>query len=160
MEKEKTIEILAALSFLVLIFIAVLIGLNFSKNSTSSTINYNYYGNIDNSEKNYYSGALDKDYRTYEKDYNRKLIRYSVKTVHTSSENYGIYTETYNVYVKNLGYSGRDFTVRFYFEDGNGDERTYEIKRYIYPDEEKRFYFRDITKDKYEYYRWRYEVLY
>jgi len=69
----------------------------------------------------------------------------------------GFYVDTYKIYVYNEG-SGDYFTVRFYFEDYAGHEKSYDVRKYVSHNDEELFYYRDISKDKYEYYKWSYKV--
>lgn len=67
--------------------------------------------------------------------------------------------DKYEVYVRNRGYTGGYFKVNFYFEDYYGRIRTESTSRYISPRGESRFVFKDISREKYKYRDWSYEVI-
>ena len=66
--------------------------------------------------------------------------------------------DRYEVYVRNRGYTGGYFKVNFYFKDYYGRTRTESTNRYISPRGESRFVFKDISREKYKYLDWSYEV--
>lgn len=67
--------------------------------------------------------------------------------------------DRYEVYVRNRGYMGGYFKVNFYFEDYYGRIRTESTSRYISPRGDGRFVFKDISREKYKYRDWSYEVI-
>ena len=175
MERERIIEVLLVMTFVVIVFIMMLIGLTLGNSTkTTSKTTFNTYNTIDNSEKNYYEyKEIHPTYIKYIKDesikhwepkktyiwndwdYNPK--NYDSYGKHIKTYELGYYVDTYKVYVYNEG-PGDYFTVKFYFENYEGHERSYDIRKYISHNDEELFYYRDISKDRYEYYKWKYKV--
>lgn len=176
MERERIIEILLAMILLVLVFFMIVVGLAIgdSQKNTSKTI-INSYNTIDTSEKNYYQNKeivrpivyykeTDRDWETkktyiWDNWYKNPLDEKDYRSYgrHTKTYEMNSYVDVFKIYVYNQGPS-KYFTVRLYFEDYEGNEKSYDIRKYIKHDEEKTFYFRDISNDKYEYYRWKYKI--
>lgn len=104
---------------------------------------------------------LDRDYRDLRyTDYDDGYLRYSDWADHDVVEGIlGNDINKYEVTVRNREYAGGYFTVRFYFEDYYGKVHTKSITHYISARDEKRFIFKDISPDPYEYYDWWYEVI-
>lgn len=65
----------------------------------------------------------------------------------------------YYVYVKNKDYVGGYFTVKFHFTDYYGKTSTELITKYIKPQEQEKFFYQTIKEDKYNLYKWDYEVI-
>ncbi|MFA5953697.1 MAG: hypothetical protein WC812_03825 [Candidatus Pacearchaeota archaeon] len=175
MEKENLIKIILGMMVFVLILIAILIGFNIGHSKNPTTINTisDSYNSIDNS-KTYYVSEKSRNFQA--SNYEPKEFyfvndwskwdpfntqnheqNYDSTGKHTKEYSLGIYTDTYKVYVYNYGSEGY-FTVRFYFEDYEGNLRTYDLRKYLYHNDEELFYFRDLSHDKYEYYKWAYKV--
>ena len=119
---------------------------NYNKSPCSRTKKAYYY-NYEPKEKHLWDWGEDIKYKDYD-SYGR----------HIKEDKKAYYADTYRVYVYNDG-KGDYFTVRFYFEDYWGNEKIYDMRKYIGFEKEGLFYFRDLTKESDEYYNWRYEVL-
>jgi len=173
MERERVIEVLLAMILLVLVFLMMLIGLTLGDSSKhTSKVIANSYNTVDNSKTVYYEDKEVVRPIVYYKEVPRSKYSedhewedwsyywkdYDSEGKHTKTYEMGAYVDTFKVYVYNKG-DGDYFTVRFYFEDYEGHKRSYDVRRYLEHNEEKMFYYRDISKDKYEYYRWSYKVL-
>jgi len=176
MEIEKVIKVLLGMMFLVLILIIVLVCLivgNSEKNIPQKII-INSYNTIDNPNKVYYQNDPFEEV-TYSRAQNEEITQkvyawenwgeksikdpkdYDSRGKHIKTYEAGFYVDTYKVYIQNRAL-GDYFTVRFYFEDYAGNERSYDIRKYITHNDEQLFYYRDISKDRYKYYDWRYVV--
>ena len=118
----------------------------YGKKKLAKAYKNNYYYDYSPKEKHILDWGEDYNYKDYD-SYGK----------HVKEDKSGFYADTYKVYVSNDG-PGDYFTVRFYFEDYWGHEKTHDMRKYIGFDNEKVFYFRDICKDKDEYYNWRYKV--
>jgi len=181
MEKERVIEILLILILMVLIFIMVLIGLNVNSSQTIITNSYN----IDNSQtstgktaqivkevptrnsnlESYYDHSQiillrENQDRYFSRNYfNKYSENYDSWGRHIKKEFSNYYTDEFEVHIINNGFEGKYYKVIFYFEDFYGHEKNYEMRKYVFPDEEKEFYFRDINRNKYAYDDWSYQVI-
>jgi len=119
-----------------------------------------YYRNVNYGpyETTYYYEPYEiPEYYYKERYYNYR--DYTSWGNHVKSTDFNYYCDSYEVHVKNYERVGDYFTVRFYFENGAGEVKTYDVRKYIFAGEEETFYFRDITKNKYDYYEWHYEVI-
>ncbi len=72
---------------------------------------------------------------------------------------FGNEIDRYEVYVRNRDYRGGYFKVNFYFDDYYGRRSSDSITRYIGSQKESRFVFRDMSREKYKYGDWSYEVI-
>lgn len=172
MEKERIVEILLAMMFVVLIFIMIIIGINLgeSKSADSSkttTISNSYNKIYVNSnyetkpQKIYYKKVIykkipSKTIWAYPKE--RDSYYYDSFGKHLEKKEFGYFSDSYKVKLYNRG-PGKYFTVRFYFEDYWEKRKSYDVRKYIFPGEEKTFYFRDVNKNEYKYSNWDYQVL-
>jgi hypothetical protein len=174
MEKERVVEILLILILIVLIFIMVFIGLNGIFSQTIVTNSYNTYNThtgqvktaqiVKNPQPNYERDKIIilRDSGNYfEKDWpnKRHFENYESWGRHLKKEFSDYYTDEFEVHVINNGFSGKYYKVVFYFEDRFGNEKSYEMRKYIFSDEEEKFYFRDISKNKNEYNGWGYYII-
>ncbi len=192
MERDRAIEMLIGLVFIVLVFIMILIGLNFGNSKSTSSVISNSYNTVNShnivqtpqnqnvatketitviqkpTQKTYYY-IKDRDRRYYSEyepikkhiwdwgtDYSDR--NYDSYGRHIKEDKSGYYADTYRVYVYNEG-KGDYFTVRFYFEDYWGNEKTYDMRKYVGFKDEGLFYFRDVCKERDQYHNWRYKVL-
>jgi len=105
---------------------------------------------------NYYYSPRGKHFWDWGENYYYK--DYDSYGWHIKEDKKLYYADTYKVYVYNDG-PGQYITVRFYFEDYWGYEKTHDMRKYVGFDEEELFYFRDVSKYKDEYYNWRYKIL-
>ncbi|MBS3086126.1 hypothetical protein J4422_00295 [Candidatus Pacearchaeota archaeon] len=64
----------------------------------------------------------------------------------------------YEVYVRNEEFKGGYFEVTFYFEDYYGETSRSSETRYIPAREEKKFFYKDISPQRYKYRDWWYDV--
>jgi len=87
-------------------------------------------------------------------------LRYDHRSRHRVTESiFGQKVDQYIVYVRNRGYGGGYFTVRFYFYDSRGLVRdTALMTKYVGPSDEKAFVYRDVDYS-YRYYSWDYRVI-
>ncbi|MCA9488181.1 MAG: hypothetical protein KC516_04440 [Nanoarchaeota archaeon] len=159
MERERILEYLVAMIFLVLIFIMILIGLSINtfKPNSSTTIS-NSYNNIEVSQPVQTVPKVQTNTIYYRERYIREKD-YRVWSEHDTNRDWDYYGEKYIVHIYNDGPS-RYFTIRFYFEDYSGKVRSYDMRKYIFAGEEEKFYFNDYTRDRDYYYDWDYRVLY
>ena len=66
--------------------------------------------------------------------------------------------DNYEVYVRNEEFKGGYFEVTFYFEDHYGETSRSSVTHYIPAREEKKFFYKDISPQRYKYRDWWYEV--
>lgn len=172
MEKDRTIELIVLMMFVVLIGILIIVFMNFSESKINTTTNT--HTTITNSFNKVQQDTTPKIYHYQEKCWNKKCYPpepkkiYYKKTLFPDYDVWGnhkkekrldiYYIDTFEVYVKNHGKSDY-FIVRFYFEDCWDEEKIYDIKHYVYSGETKKFYFRDINKDDCEYNKWKYRIV-
>ena len=179
---RRIIEILAAITFIALLFLVVFIVIGSSQAKTTITNSYNTYNIYPAPQTQYvsakpyiYTGTVYKkpyiidrgdyakvyyvprDFR-YTEPYDRYSRYYESSRLRTSKGIFGSDIHRYEVYVKNREYVGGYFNVKFYFEDYYGRTRSESITHYIPAREEKLFLFKDISPDKYKYHAWWYEV--
>jgi len=168
MEKERLIEIIVGLMFIILLFIMVLFFINISSTHQSQkapTTIINSFNNYNNREE--FTPPLYKkpvlDYKTgayYYINEAEKTLKYTSRAGHYRTER--IFTDglnNYEVYVKNREYNGGYFTVRFYLKDHYGKTRTETKTYYIKPREEKRFIYHHLNSEGKKYKYWKYEVI-
>jgi len=73
-----------------------------------------------------------------------------------------VFGEEYNkylVYVKNQGPESEYFTVIFYFYDRGGHKSAETLVKYIFPDQEETFVYRDIFWGDEEFVNWTYDII-
>ncbi|MBT4376754.1 hypothetical protein HOD29_05250 [archaeon] len=161
MEKDRTVEILVAMMFLVLVFIMVLIGLNL-ENIGKSVSNSNNQIYVDNSKTYNYNYDVNYGGKDYDKEYPKKEYDkskdYETDGYHKKEYFMGTYADTYKIYVFNDGASDY-FRVRLYVEDYEEEVREIEMRKYVPHGEKILFYYREINREKYEHTSWEYKVL-
>ncbi len=172
MEKQKLIEILAAVNLLVLLLILVFVAFAVSDSK-------NYSPNIENSYNvNSYNTHIYEspsplkpyvvhDGRIYLTDRNRERIYYEYEpdrfdySSHakreTSESVLGSELTRYKVYVENHENVGGYFTVKFYFKNYYGNVESETITHYVKARDIEMFQVR-YFEDKYSYRDWWYEV--
>jgi hypothetical protein len=160
MENERIIEFFLILILIVLIFIMVLMGLNTNHSETTISNSYNNYNTQTTTGKTAQvikeTPKRDSEFRNYDE---RSLEEYSSWGRHLKTEFSNYYTDEFEVHVVNNDFQGKYYTVRFYFNDEYGCEKNYEMRKYVFSDEEKEFYFRDINRNRHAYNDWKYEVV-
>ena len=72
---------------------------------------------------------------------------------------FGNKIENYIVRVRNPNPVGGYYTVRFYFEDYYGNDRTESITKYLGPYEQKEFSYKDVNADRFKNYYWDYDII-
>jgi hypothetical protein len=117
--------------------------------------NYIEKNNYYKKHKDYYENRYHNKYFNYYENYKN----YDSWGNHVKRADFNYYTDSYEVHITNHKHEGDYFTVKFYFENFDGDVTIYDIRKYIFPGDEETFYFRDTSKNKYEYYDWYYEVI-
>lgn len=160
---------------LILVFIMILVGIVFDQQAETKTVQTNNQKTvISNSYNNYNTYTTHNSYvvKNYEKKYHkevlwegkdclkdpeRKAYCYDSYGKHERNYMFGTYANTYRVYVKN-DCEGYYFKVKFYFKNKYGDTEIKTIRKYVSSGEKELFYYRDISKDKNEYYSWKYKV--
>jgi len=168
---RRTVEILAAITFIALLFLIVFIVVGSSQPKSTITNSYNTYNIYPTPRTQYVSIKpyivdrgdyarvyyVPRDFRYAEPD-DRYLRYYEEGRFRAVDGIFGNDINRYEVYVENREYIGGYFTVIFYFEDYYGRTRSESITHYIHAKEEKLFLFKDISPDEYKYRRWWYEV--
>lgn len=132
--------------------------------STSTTNSYNtdsyntyYVSSYPPTQRYYGSYRYPPEY--YIKDDRNHLV-YNSRSDRTKVERLlGGYIDKYVVYVRNNDYNGGYFTVKFYLTDYYGKTFTESMTKYIKPNEEKSFFYKNIYAERYKYYDWSYEVI-
>ncbi len=178
MERDKTIEWIILMMFVLLVGILIIIFMNFSSSKITTTTNtyttiLDSYNKIqqDTTPKVYYFDVCRDKKCDYPKTKKTRDVSpkpsYSPKH-YKDYDSWGnhkrekksdlYYIDTFEVYVKNYGHSNY-FTLRFYFEDCWGEEKIYDVRKYIYSGEKELFYFRDVGRDKCEYGEWKYKII-
>ena len=185
MEKNERLTIEILLGLILVVFLVLLIFLVTGVSSysgTSVTNSYNTYNTQTLPDYRYTSTrptytkpyiVQDRDYRyrdtamvyyvkddlRYTRDYDRYLRYDGFGEYKRVKGVLGNPINRYNVHVRNRDYIGGYFKVKFHFTDYYGRTSTESITRYISPRKESRFVFKDISRDKYKYYDWWYEVI-
>ena len=175
---RRIIEILAAITFIALLFLVVFIVIGSSQAKTTITNSYNTYNIYPAPQTqrltyptytHYYKPYIidrgdyawiyyvPSDFR-YAESYDGYLRYYECGQLKESKGTFGNDIYRYKVDVKNRGYIGGYFKVGFYFEDYYGRTRSESITHYIPAKGEKLFLFKDISPGEYKYRRWWYEV--
>ena len=182
MRDRRIVEILAAITFIALLFLVVFIVIGISQPKSTITNSYNTY-NIYPAPRTQYISArpyiytdtvyakpyvvdrgdyarvyyIPRDFR-YAESYDRYLRYYEEGRLREIKGIFGTDIDRYEVYVRNKEYVGGYFTVRFYFEDYYGRTKSESITHYIPAREEKLFLFKDISPAEHKYRAWWYEV--
>lgn len=168
---RRIVEILAAITFIALLFLIVFIVIGISPPKSTITNSYNTYNIYPKPQTQYVSVKpyiVDRgdyariyyvrdDFR-YAEPEDRYLRYYDWGDFKESRGLFGNDIERYEVYVENREYVGGYFTVIFYLEDYYGRTSSHSITNYIPAREEKLFLFKDISPDRYKYRAWWYEV--
>lgn len=87
-----------------------------------------------------------------------KASKYHSYSSHERTSSLGLYTDTFVVNINNLA-GGQRYTVIWTFEDYWGAKRIYEDTKYIFGNDSKKFFFKDISKDSTYYHSWSYQVI-
>ena len=177
-EKQRMIELFSALIFVLLLVLMVVLALRpVQANVISTTSNVvisdsfnnyagsNYEGKT-TSNKYYqedgcrYDGCYWAESGSYDIDYDpSRKLRYDDRGYVREKESTFVQTfEEYVVYVENEDYVGGYFSVRFYFYDRYGNEKTHLMTKHIGARDEVAFIYRDVDYSS-DYYRWDYKVI-
>jgi len=162
--KERfVIEILLGLILIVFLIILVFLVIGISKNgktqspaSVINSYNTNYYNSYQQ-PREYTTAYPFVQYMT-SSDKNR-YMRYDDASRLRKSE--GLFEndiDNYEVYVRNEEFKGGYFEVTFYFEDYYGETSRSSVTHYIPAGEEKKFFYKDISPQRYKYQDWWYDV--
>ena len=130
---------------------------------TPNTYSYNNY--YQNSYNSYY--LQHNSYQNYNSwnYYNRKTnvpttrLSYT-KTAYedTRKSIFGDYVKEYVVEIKNTGYAGRYFTVKFELKNKNGYTYIQTVTHYLRDGERQKFVYRDIQYERHEVLDWNYII--
>jgi len=178
-EQKRLIELFTALVFIILLILVVLIATRpviATSTSTISNIIISESFNTVYSDSNYQSKTSSNKYHSedgcrydgcywtesgsYDIDYDhsRKLRYYDRGYVREKESTFTQTFEEYVVYVENEDYVGGYFSVRFYFYDQYGNEKTHLMTKHIGARDEVAFIYRDVDYSS-DYYRWDYKVI-
>lgn len=165
---KKVVEILVAATLIVLLLILVFVVVGTqgsSKSTTSNVIISNSFNTVVNNEnsvrdvRDSYGDAYYNDKYNSCTEETRALPFSSSKEHRVVTTVLGNNVDRYYVYVKNLGYEGGYFTVKFYFEDHYGEQDISSLTKYIEPKEQKSFIFQNVYEGKYQVTSWSYKVI-
>lgn len=162
------IEVLLGLILIVFLIILIFLVVGISKKPTQSSAqvpiaitnsyNTNYYNT--NPQARTYSTTRPIVQYTNSKteDKNRFMYFEDDGRLRKSEGLFGNDINTYEVYVRNEEYKGGYFEVTFYFEDHYGKTSRNSIINYVPPRESKRFFYKDVSPQRYKYRDWWYDV--
>lgn len=168
MERDKVIEVLLGLISIVLLLLLVFFVISISDNSEPNITNsynvnsYNTYPEqrINTLRNNYDSNPYYFiDYEYYDIESGKRYLKYSdYSRIKKYDAFIGDDVNDYEVYIRNREYVGGYFKVVYHFEDYYGRDKSYTMTHYIPAREQKKFFFRDVTPNKYEHEVWWYTI--
>lgn len=160
--ERRTLELFLGLIFVALLMVACVIVLTQDQKSASSSVSNSYNVNSYNDYSKEIPASSSVVYKqTFPVVYKRfyENLDYSSYGRHLREKDWiGTYVDEFYVYVINKEDFGRDFKVKFYFEDSRGNEFSETVTHYVRAGEKKKFYFKDVQEERYKYDSWSYKV--
>ena len=160
-ESKKVIEIFLGLILIILLVLMSLLILNVSPSKkTQQTITISNSFNTINYQRVPQYIQTERIIKTPEcREFTRNLPYTSRKEHQRVTAIFGDEINKYHIYVRNLGYKGGYFTVKFHFKDYYGKTKVYSVTKYIEAKEERAFIHQNIREGKYEVLNWDYNVI-
>jgi len=160
-EDAKIIQIFLGIVLIILLVLIVFLVMRQPVNQDSNLVitnSYNTYTTYQGDNRDHWREVRD-DREDEEKEYDWRKLDYSDWGKHYIRD--GTMRKGFDefiVYVRNEDDVGGYFTVKFYFDNPNGNIDSDKITYYLKANEGKKFVYKDIYETGQDYGHWNYEV--